>query len=110
MMPMRLGDFVNEHIPGVLVRPETNVGKDLMGGKDDLSLVIGLFQVVGESRCHRAGNGVTMEHRVTWHSRQYRQFIANGFINQFFGGLEDDDPSSLLRPIVGSLNKGMSFS
>ena len=70
VVPEDLELLINEDVPVTLVGYVRDVGKNLMGGEDDLSGILSRIEESGYLRRHRAARDrILMEHVILRHTR-----------------------------------------
>jgi hypothetical protein len=70
IVPEDLELLINEDVPVTLVGYVRDVGKNLMGGEDDLSGILSRIEESGYLRRHRAApDRILMEHVILRHTR-----------------------------------------
>src|SRR5580704_10712225 len=90
--------FVDKDMPLILIRPEGNEWKYLVGCKDDVSLVGRVLEELRELptyRCRNAGGGV--KRTLSGRDWSTQQFALDSPVNKLFGRLKDNDKVSFTR-------------
>jgi hypothetical protein len=63
-----------------------------MGGEDDLAFGVSGFKVIGDGTGHRSLDVIPVEDVVPGRVCLGKQFVADGLLDEFLGGLENEDP------------------
>jgi hypothetical protein len=63
-----------------------------MGGEYDLAFGIGIIEVIGDGAGYRTLHVISMENVVPGWVCLGKQFVADGLLDEFLGGLENEDP------------------
>jgi hypothetical protein len=59
---------------------------------------------------HRALNDIAVEDVISGRCCAPQQFVPNGFLDEFFRGLKDEDPFSEFRELTGSVDHLMGLA